>query len=126
MRVALIYPPFLIENHAFPPLSLPSLAAVLRTSGHEVWQSDLNIAYYRFLGTAEGLSLLELPTAAILERIAGQEHTLLSEYLRARYIPGILAFQPDIVGISLMTEDQLHATFTLARALKQAAPGVHI
>jgi anaerobic magnesium-protoporphyrin IX monomethyl ester cyclase len=58
-RVTLLYPSFVSENRAFPPLSLPALAAAIRQKGHDVLQIDANIEFYHWLVDPEHLDQLE-------------------------------------------------------------------
>ena len=208
MEIALVYPPFLVDNEAFPPLSLPSLAAALRRDGHRVQPIDLNIEFYRRLMSAGGCGdlqerigqlaqdcvenggpptgfyslrrfcelwdarcvwmpfirrelekarhramalqpevrravlerltssalleagcsgeVLEWTTAQIVERLNANRGSLLWKYINESLIPRLLERQTRLVGISLMTEQQLYCGLAVAKAVKEMDPETHV
>jgi anaerobic magnesium-protoporphyrin IX monomethyl ester cyclase len=206
MKVSLVYPPFVPDNRAFPPLSLPALTAYLRQQQHAVTQHDVNIEFFHYLLRHETLSALEesvvrglaaekrrrprtlrelqrlcmredglgvwLPYALDEMHAAGGDHrklngrtyshlidklsdlltlpytthaplvemtsreyiesvrsdhdSLLMRYFAEHVVPTLLAHQPDVVGMSLMTEEQFFPALLLAHILKQRHPGVSI
>ena len=79
MRVTLLYPPFLSDNRAFPPLALPALKAYLRERGHEVNQVDLNIKAYHDLAHSTYLEQLQVALRRELEDLKQKSHLSLHE-----------------------------------------------
>jgi radical SAM superfamily enzyme YgiQ (UPF0313 family) len=206
MKVLLVYPPFVTDNKAFPPLSLPALTAWLRQKKVEVWQKDLNIEFLNYLTTPAVISRLRdrlqtlnrdyqtqppdsldtlrhlcdlgdalrvwLPWAEtelrrhgnqlkameggksslVLERLADaalldlaypkdrlevstddllkelrlERPSALDRFMENFVIESVLPFKPDVVGLSLMTEQQFFPGLTLAWYLKKLAPDVHV
>jgi hypothetical protein len=58
LTTLLVYPPFVSDSRAFPPLSLPALKAYLASNGYPAHQLDINIACYQHL--TQGSVLEEL------------------------------------------------------------------
>jgi|GEM_PF-5067427 len=79
MRVTLLYPPFLSDNRAFPPLALPALKAYLRERGHVVNQFDLNIKAYHDLAQSAQLEQLHVALKRELEHLKQKSHLTLYE-----------------------------------------------
>lgn len=204
-RTTLLYAPFVSENRAFPPLSLPALAAYLRRHGYPVAQFDVNIDFYRWItGDAvlemldgrlkkllaaypgpprslldldhycnlsdaihvwlpyirsalkanggdmsrlEGTqclyvldklalilglerqnhkALVEMTSEEMITEISQSDQSLFAVYLRDKVLPQIQATQPDLVGFSLMIEQQIFPSLMLAHYLRRQIPSVHI
>ena len=79
MRITLLYPPFLSDNRAFPPLALPALAAYLRERNHVVHQFDLNIKAYHDLAQSAHLEQLQVALKRELEDLKQKPHLSLYE-----------------------------------------------
>jgi radical SAM superfamily enzyme YgiQ (UPF0313 family) len=79
MRVSLLYPPFLSDNRAFPPLALPALAAYLRERDHVVYQADLNIKAYHDLAHTTHLEQLQAGLKRELANLRQKPHLSLYE-----------------------------------------------
>lgn len=79
MRVTLLYPPFLSDNRAFPPLALPALAAYLRERNHVVYQADLNIKAYHDLAHSTHLEQLQTALKRELANLRQKPHLSLYE-----------------------------------------------
>jgi hypothetical protein len=66
-------------------------------------------------------------TVAEMNAAAETDHgTLVDSMIREWLAPRVDAEHPDLVGFSLITEDQIFPTMVLARELKRRAPGVVI
>ena len=204
LRTLLVYPPFVTENRAFPPLSLPALTAYLKQRGFPVVQIDANISFYQYLCTPASLDALErnlllrraalksvqtlhgmeqhcmvedglnawlpyvrrelekcggniasldgIPCLHLLDRlttliglerdipkpyieltsdeliaeVSEEPASLLRDFFRDEVVPSILAAAPDVIGMSLMVEQQLYPALVLAYLLKTLIPHVHI
>jgi anaerobic magnesium-protoporphyrin IX monomethyl ester cyclase len=205
MKLTLIYPPFVPDSRAFPPLSLPALTAFARQNGYEVEQFDFNIKFYRQLTTPESVdflqqsilrrlaawnsgrrdllnlqhlcsltdtahawlpaikseladngwdlsklpgakctrvlerlvetmaleqnnpkSVLEMSTAELLAEAAADSGSLLLRLVQEIALKAIVASKPDVLGISLMTEEQFFPALLIAHAVKELLPHVHI
>jgi Radical SAM superfamily len=205
MKLTLIYPPFVPDSRAFPPLSLPALTAFARQNGYQVEQLDFNIKFYRQLTTPESIdflqqsilrrlaawdpgrrdllnlqslcsltdaahawlpaikselagngwdlsrlpgakctrllerlvetmaleqnnpkSVLEMSTAELLAEAAADSGSLLRRLVHEIALPAIMASKPDVLGISLMTEEQFFPALLIAHAVKELLPHVRI
>lgn len=204
MKVHLVYPPFVPDSRAFPPLSLPALTAYLKREGHAVVQRDLNIELFHYqlqpdvlaeiehrltaahareltkqvtrlcqlrrlcalddsinawlpyvrkeissskdmklmdsrvcelvieklkemlyLDIAPTKDVLEMSSPELLQLLQSADASVLGHYI-ARAGQELLAHNPDVIGMSLMTEDQLFPALMLADTIRKSRPDVFI
>lgn len=62
----------------------------------------------------------------VLAAVFDEEANFFCEYYREKALPEILAFAPDLLGISLTYTSQVIPGLALARLVKQARPSIHI
>lgn len=62
----------------------------------------------------------------ILKAIHDEAQNPYIELFRERFLPSILADQPDLVGVSVTATSQIIPGLTLCRLIKEANPGLHL
>ncbi len=62
----------------------------------------------------------------LLRAIRDEEQNPYIALFRERFLPSILAEQPDLIGVSITATSQIIPGLTLCRLLKEAAPDVHL
>ncbi len=62
----------------------------------------------------------------LLKAIRDEEQNPYIDFFRERFLPSIIAEQPDLIGVSITATSQIIPGLTLCRLLKEAAPEVHL
>ena len=123
MRVALVATP--IWAMKTPPLTTAYLAGWLKRHGHDVLQLDWNIELFHHapLAHKEYWDRTHLHKWQDADSYRDEIEPTITGPSLGGYLDRILAFDPQIVGISAYS---IEATKHLARALKERAPGLTV
>ncbi len=62
----------------------------------------------------------------ILKAIHDEQQNPYIELFRSRFLPSILADEPDLVGVSITATSQIIPGLTLCRLIKEVRPGLHV
>jgi anaerobic magnesium-protoporphyrin IX monomethyl ester cyclase len=92
---------------------------------------SLDLASLPFAPTELGLTNFRLPvpadsSQALLHIVKDSQRNIFLDFFRQRVLPDIVREQPDIVGISIPTLDQMIAGMTLGHLIKAAGLPCHV